>query len=155
VYFLRDEASMGSIFFFQNFQFYTVTYLESCDYRRGMDSWIDLLTIYTHHSELQVIKTLSLSAVPLSAVPWQRLLSVDILQLHALRFHLCSLPCRTELSTDNWQIITAMLTAISHLLILSIQLEFKLTRSPQLSSRKLGTDHIENTSVSIIVVELL
>jgi hypothetical protein len=26
-----------------------------CDYRRGMDWWTDLLTIYTHHSELQVI----------------------------------------------------------------------------------------------------
>jgi hypothetical protein len=25
------------------------------DYRRGMDLWIDLMTTYTHHSELQVL----------------------------------------------------------------------------------------------------
>jgi hypothetical protein len=30
------------------------------DYRRGMDWWMDLLTTYTHHSELQVITALSL-----------------------------------------------------------------------------------------------
>jgi hypothetical protein len=31
-----------------------------CDYRRGVDWWIDLLTTYTHHSELPVITALSL-----------------------------------------------------------------------------------------------
>jgi hypothetical protein len=30
-----------------------------CDYRRGMDRWIDLLTIYTYNSELQA-NTISL-----------------------------------------------------------------------------------------------
>jgi hypothetical protein len=36
-----------------------VTYL-MCDYRRGLDWWMDLLTTYTHHSEVQIITTLSL-----------------------------------------------------------------------------------------------
>jgi hypothetical protein len=31
-----------------------------CRYRWGMDWWMDLLTTYTHHSELQVITALSL-----------------------------------------------------------------------------------------------
>jgi hypothetical protein len=26
-----------------------------CDYRRGMNWWMDLLSTYTHHSELQVV----------------------------------------------------------------------------------------------------
>jgi hypothetical protein len=26
-----------------------------CDYRRGMEWWMDLLTAYTHHSQLQLI----------------------------------------------------------------------------------------------------
>jgi hypothetical protein len=30
------------------------------DYRRGMDWWMDLLTTYTYHPELQVITALSL-----------------------------------------------------------------------------------------------
>jgi hypothetical protein len=30
------------------------------DYRRGMDWWMDLLTTYTHHSELQALIVLSL-----------------------------------------------------------------------------------------------
>jgi hypothetical protein len=34
-------------------------------------------------------------AVSSSAIPWQRLLTVEILQLHALRSYLHSLPCRT------------------------------------------------------------
>jgi hypothetical protein len=31
---------------------YIVTYLGVCDYRRGMDWILDLLTTCTHHSEL-------------------------------------------------------------------------------------------------------
>jgi hypothetical protein len=34
--------------------------------------------------------------VPSTAVSWQRLLTVEILQLHAFRFCLLSLPCRTR-----------------------------------------------------------
>jgi hypothetical protein len=26
-----------------------------CDYRRGMDKWMDLLTTYTHNSEVQQV----------------------------------------------------------------------------------------------------
>jgi hypothetical protein len=76
-----------------------------------MDLWLDLLTTYTHNSELQVITALPLISTihkspqqPLSlfqpavsspAVPSQRLLTVEILELHALRFYHHSLPFRT------------------------------------------------------------
>jgi hypothetical protein len=41
-----------------------------CDCRRGMDWWMDLLTAYTHHSELQVIIALSLiSTAPTKPFP--------------------------------------------------------------------------------------
>jgi hypothetical protein len=86
-----------------------------CEYRRGKNWLMDLLTTYTHDSELQAITapslistlykspqhTLSLfqPAVSSLAVPWQRILTVEILQLHALRSSLHSLPRRTQLST--------------------------------------------------------
>jgi hypothetical protein len=58
-----------------------------CDCRRGLDRWIDLLNTYTHNS----------SSSP--TVPWQRFLTMDILQLHALRSSVYRLRCRTQL---NW-----------------------------------------------------
>jgi hypothetical protein len=79
---------------------------------------MDLLTIYTHDSELQIIKapplistihkspqhTLSLfqPAVSSPTFPWQRLLTVEILQLHGLKSSLHSHPYRTlhQLTTD-------------------------------------------------------
>jgi hypothetical protein len=86
---------------------YTVTYLWMCDYRRGMDRILDLLTTCTHHPEVQVITALSListlykppqhalnlfqPAVSSSVVPYQQPLTVGILQLVALR---PSCPCR-------------------------------------------------------------
>jgi hypothetical protein len=82
-----------------------------CDYRRGLDWWMDLLITYTHNSELQAITApplistihkspqhpLSLlqPAVSFPAVPWWRLLTVEILRLQALRFYLNSITCRT------------------------------------------------------------
>jgi hypothetical protein len=88
----------------------------------GVLDWIlDLLTTYTHHSELQVIRAISLTstlytlsplqpAISSIAVPWQRLLTVEILQLHVLRFYLHSLPRRTlcEL-TVNWATAPSLL----------------------------------------------
>jgi hypothetical protein len=84
-----------------------------CDYRRGLDWWIDLLTTYTHDSELQavtappLISTIHKSpqhqlnilqpTVSSPTVPWQRLLTVEILQLHALNSCLHG----TELTTDK------------------------------------------------------
>jgi hypothetical protein len=77
-----------------------------------VDEWI-LLTTYTHDSELQAIiapplisTTHKSSQHPLSlfqhavsspAVPWQRLLIVEILQLRSLMFSLHILPYRTDL----------------------------------------------------------
>jgi hypothetical protein len=67
-------------------------------YRRGLDWLVDLLTTYPQDWELQAIITLSLiytlykslqhtlslfqPAASSPAVPWQRLLTVEILQLH-------------------------------------------------------------------------
>jgi hypothetical protein len=34
------------------------------DYKRGMDLWMDLLTAYTRHSELQVITVLLFLSLP-------------------------------------------------------------------------------------------
>jgi hypothetical protein len=74
------------------------------------------------------------SLLSLSADPWQGILTVEILQLHALRFYLHNLTCRPQLSTDKSQ----------------------LFGSPQLSSRLLlGSDHIEINPVSIVVIQLL
>jgi hypothetical protein len=96
-------------------------------HRRGMDWWMDFLTTYTHHSELRVIKMLSLISTiynsqqrPLTffysllyvsspALPWKRLLTVEILQLHALKFCL-----QTSVAELNTQLTTARLVAISH-----------------------------------------
>jgi hypothetical protein len=82
-----------------------------CDYRRGLNWWMDLLTTYTHNSEPQVITAPSLiptilklpkhplslfqPAVSSPAVPWQWLLTVKMLQLRELKFYLYSLPSRT------------------------------------------------------------
>jgi hypothetical protein len=84
-------------------------------YRRGLDWWRDFLPTYTHDSELQAITTLSLiytlykspqhplrlfqPAVSSPAAPWQRLLTVEFLQLQVFRIYLHSLPCRTQM---NW-----------------------------------------------------
>jgi hypothetical protein len=95
-----------------------------CDYRRSSDWWLDLLT--TYNSWLQVISalpsiptihkstkhTLSLFqyAVSSPTVPWQRLLTVEIIHLYALRFCLHSLPCRTAFRTEwlvNWTLSLA------------------------------------------------
>jgi hypothetical protein len=107
------------------------------DFRRGLNWWMDLLTTYTHDSEviteLPLISTIDKSpqhplslfqpAVSSPAVPWQRLLTVEIPQLHALRFDLHSL----------------------------LQNCLSLTWSPQLSSRQfLGTDRTENTILLLL-----
>jgi hypothetical protein len=79
-----------------------------CDNRRGMDSWTDLMTTYTHHWELQVITALSListlhkslahamSSPSLLDVSWLQLLTVEMLQLLALRSSYHSRPWRTQ-----------------------------------------------------------
>jgi hypothetical protein len=74
-----------------------------CDYRRGMDWILELLTTTrnlqvitappltsTLYSSLQHPLSLFKSAVSSRAVPWQRLLTVEILQLPTLRSFLSS-----------------------------------------------------------------
>jgi hypothetical protein len=102
-----------------------------CNYRRGMD----LLTTYTHDPELQAFTALSLISTihksphhPLSlsslsspSVSWQRLLTVEILQLHALIFYLHRWPCRIQLS--GWRLFH------TDLLVVSSQTDFQITGS--------------------------
>jgi hypothetical protein len=108
------------------------------DYRRALDCWMNLLTTYTYDSELQELTTLSLiytlykslqrlpsllqPAVSSPAIPWQQLLSVEILQLHMLRFYLHSLSCRTLLNSLSkskakllctWQFTTNQFVLVS------------------------------------------
>jgi hypothetical protein len=106
---------------------------------------MDLLTVYKHHSELEAITTPPLISTihkspqhPLSpfqpdvsspGVPWQRLLTVEILHFHALRFYLHSLPwktqvclavapsllnlpCRAQLSTDRVRVRVTLRLAV-------------------------------------------
>jgi hypothetical protein len=47
------------------------------------------------------LKDIIQPAVSSSAVFWQGFLTVEILQLHTLRFYLHSLPYRTKFSIDN------------------------------------------------------
>jgi hypothetical protein len=101
-----------------------------CDYRQGMDWWINLLTTYTHDSELQAItapllistihKSLHAKSSPAFCVFTSRCLvtasnngdsSVSVLtsllsgeyptaELSTIAPSLLSLPCKTQLSTD-------------------------------------------------------
>jgi hypothetical protein len=56
------------------------------------------LLISTIHKSPQHLLSLYQLAVSSPAIPWQRLLTVEILQLHALRSCLHSFQCRTPLS---------------------------------------------------------
>jgi hypothetical protein len=103
--------------------------LRVCDYRRRMDWWMDLLITCIRHSELQAITApplistiykppqhlLSLfqPAVSSSAVPWQRHLTVEILQLHVHRSSCHSRPCRAQLSQSQSYFTTCALPPIS------------------------------------------
>jgi hypothetical protein len=88
-----------------------------CDHRRGFDRWIWFIDrLYTQYPELQAITAQPLNSTirksprhPLSffqpamsspAVPWQRLLTVEILHLHALKSCLSQIPIQNSLSTE-------------------------------------------------------
>jgi hypothetical protein len=94
---------------------------------------MDLLTTHTHDSELHVTTALSListfyksllqtlnlllAAVSSLEVPWQRLLTVEILQLHALKFFVYRPQYRPAYSTQIKVKITLRLTvsqSVSH-----------------------------------------
>jgi hypothetical protein len=55
-----NEKQNQPIFVKDCFLYTSIVTICVCYYRRGMDWWMDLLTTYTHHSELQVITALSL-----------------------------------------------------------------------------------------------
>jgi hypothetical protein len=65
-----------------------------------------------------------------STAPWQRLLTVEILQLHALTFYLHSLSYRTRLST-NW--LAGWRPFHTSILVFSSQPDFQATSLRQLT----------------------
>jgi hypothetical protein len=116
-----------------------------CGYRRGMDWILHLLTHYAHHAELQVITAPPLISIlhsslqnPLrffqsavsTAVSWQRLLTVEILQLPALWSSCHSRPCRILVNSLNCQLSTPELdySAISSQLSGRAQLQTAISR---------------------------
>jgi hypothetical protein len=72
---------------------YIHVYVKECGYRRGSDCWMDWTTSnYSAVTDLHTLQITTAPAKPISlpvvsspAVPWQRLLTVENLQLHALR----------------------------------------------------------------------
>jgi hypothetical protein len=94
----------------------------TCDCWRGLNWGMDLLTPCTHDSEVQAItvtqliskihnspqNTLNVFQSPVSspAIPLQRLLTVKILQLHALKSSLHRFPNTTDLVTPVFLKIT-------------------------------------------------
>jgi hypothetical protein len=131
------------------------------DYRWGIDWILDLLSTYAHHSELHIIITLTLISTlhkspqyPLSlfqpavssrAVPWQRLLTVEILQLPALRSFCHNRPCRNPVNSlnPNWQQSTPELSVqfsastANYLVVMSSQffVDCRFSTESQLQSR--------------------
>jgi hypothetical protein len=113
-------------------QFNIVTIL-GCDYRRGVDWILDLLTTFIHLSELHFTdhwhtrtSVLRLLQFPL-VVFWQRLLPREIFQFPALRSVFTA--ARAELlSTDNSTNMVAGLRPLrTNLIVFSSQRDFQLT----------------------------
>jgi hypothetical protein len=109
--------------------------------------WIGYWFLW-HNSELQVITAPPMSSTfysslqyPLSifqlsvsstAVPWQRLLTVEIFHLAALRSSCHSCQCRTLVNSLNWQLPTINSTIAPSLLSLTCRAQLS-TANPQLS----------------------
>jgi hypothetical protein len=72
----------------------------------GTTSNYSATAISTIHRSPQHTLSLFQAAVSSPDILWQRLLTVEILQFHALRSALHSLPCRTELSTESESYVT-------------------------------------------------
>jgi hypothetical protein len=95
-----------------------------CDYWRGMDWLMDSLTTYTHlrttsnYSATASLRTLQITIAAAKFFPAcyvfissslstaSNLLTVEILQLHALMSYLHSLPCKTQLGQNQSHIAT-------------------------------------------------
>jgi hypothetical protein len=137
-----------------------------CDYRRGMDLWMDFLITYMHHSELQVI-TAPLLTATIQRSP-QHLLSlfaaccVNSRSLttasnsgdsSASRAQVLLTQPPVQNSTDYyWQLIINWIPGRrpfhTNLLVFSSQADFQLNFSAGLGSSlySLGADSTENTT---------
>jgi hypothetical protein len=105
----RKVAWLGHRRFLPNpFQFIYHTVTSFCDCRRGLDWWMYLYTRLvstSNHSDTAILHNSQITtakvsffqpAVPSPVVPWQRLLTMEILQLHALKSSLHRFPYRID-----------------------------------------------------------
>jgi hypothetical protein len=97
---LRHQTARGRVRF-SVFHFYCHVY--ACDYRRGLDWWLDSLTTYTANAHNSQTITATTKSFPAGCIFTIRslatVLTMEILQLLALKSSLHSLPYRTQLST--------------------------------------------------------
>jgi hypothetical protein len=133
-----------------------------------MDWILDILITYTHHSELQVITALwIISTIHRSSQhqlklfqtvdPWQRLLTVEILQLPALRFSCHSRPCRNLVNCQLFLAFLAELKCTFNPLLNCYHLFSIIFAGLGFSLNNIGADPTENTAfnISSIVVGVI
>jgi hypothetical protein len=128
--FLKYEASKQGWKHLRNNELHnTDTYLGACDYRRGLDRWMNLLTTYTHHSELHFTHHWHTQSSVLSvlqfalAVSCQQLLPRKILQRPALRSSCCSCPCRTQSNSPKYSALSSQFAFTSRFLVTDLNKE--------------------------------
>jgi hypothetical protein len=83
--------------------------------------------IYVYHTNVITFQPAASS----SAVPWQRLLTLENLQLHAFMFYLHCFPCRTQFSADYWQ-FPGWRPVHTNLLVFSSHADFQLNSETRL-----------------------
>jgi hypothetical protein len=81
---------------------------------RTRSNYIAIVSLYTLQITTAHVKHFSSLLCFHRPVSWQRLLIVEILKFHAVRFYLHSLQCRNQPSTDNWHISNSNCQAGGH-----------------------------------------
>jgi hypothetical protein len=101
----------------KNYSNYWRSIFDEWDYRRDMDWWIDLLTTYTHHSELHIITALSL-------------ISTLHKSIHAKSFSACTIfSSRCLVTALNNGDSTSLLTSLLSCRYPTIELSTELQRN--------------------------
>jgi hypothetical protein len=91
-----------------------------CDYRWGMVWWMDLLTTYTHHSELQVITALSL----ISTIHRSPQHPLSFFQPAVINSHSLSVASKSGDSSASCTHIVTLWWISHNLLVVSCQLNY-------------------------------
>jgi hypothetical protein len=112
------------------------------DYRQGLDWWMDLLTVYTHHSVLRVIIALSL---------------VYTLYSSRMRAHAHTHKCPQSSQVISWQQISTQGLYQSHCncslyVVFFAQSNSFLVISPQSYSTEISKDYLDSNSAWVRVL---